>query len=89
MEQDFNFNMGPQKVFVDGFHARIINGLLHIHLTSAEEEYAFVLPLDVTKKLSRGLAKQIEEIEKKNNIIIDGRLQDEPMKSPLQIKPGG
>jgi hypothetical protein len=44
------------------------------------------LPLDLTKKLSRGLAKQVEEIEKKNNIIIDGRLPNEPMVSPIQAK---
>lgn len=89
MEQEFDFNSGPAKTFVDGYHARIINGLLHIHLVSAEEEYAYVLPLDLTKKLSRGLMAQIEEIEKKNNIVIDGRLPNEPMKSPVQLKPTG
>ncbi len=86
MEPEFNFNEGPQKVFVDGFHARIINGILHIVFTSADEEFAYVLPLDLTKKLSRGLLSQIEEIEKKNNIVIDGRLPNEPMISPIQAK---
>lgn len=86
MEPEFNFSKGEKKVFVEGFHARIINGLLHIVFRSAEKEYSFVLPLDLTKKLSRGLAVQVEEIEKKNNIVIDGRLPNEPMKSPLQIK---
>ena len=86
METEFNFNEGPAKTFVDGFHARIINGLLHIVFTSADEEYFFVLPLDLTKKLSRGLLSQIEEIEKKNNIVIDGRLPNEPMVSPIQAK---
>ncbi len=87
MENDFNFSSGPEKVFIEGFHARIINGLLHIVFKSAEESYSFVLPLDLTKKLSRGLAHQVLEIEAKNNIIIDGRLPNEPMKSPLQIHP--
>jgi len=86
MEPDFNFNEGPAKTFVGGFHARILNGLLHIVFTSADEEYSFVLPLDLTKKLSRGLAQQIEEIEKKNKIVIDGRLPNEPMVSPIQAK---
>lgn len=86
MEPDFNFNEGPAKTFVDGFHARILNGLLHIVFTSADEEYSFVLPLDLAKKLSRGLAAQVEEIEKKNNIVIDGRLPNEPMVSPIQAK---
>ncbi len=87
MEPDFNFSQGPEKVFIEGFHARIINGILHIMFKSADTSYSFVLPLDLTKKLSRGLAAQVEEIEKKNNIVIDGRLPNEPMKSPLQIKP--
>jgi hypothetical protein len=86
MEPDFNFNEGPAKTFVDGFHARIINGLLHIVFTSADEEYSYILPLDLTKKLSRGLLSQVEEIEKKNNIVIDGRLPNEPMVSPIQAK---
>lgn len=86
MEPDFNFNEGPAKTFVGGFHARIINGLLNIVFTSADEEYSFVLPLDLTKKLSRGLAAQVDEIEKKNNIVIDGRLPNEPMVSPIQAK---
>jgi hypothetical protein len=86
MESEFNFNEGSQKVFVDGFHARIINGLLHVVFTSADEEFAYVLPLDLAKKLSRGLAAQVEEIEKKNNIVIDGRLPNEPMVSPIQAK---
>lgn len=95
MEQEFDFSKGGNKTFIEGFHARIINGLLHIVLTSGDKSHAFTLPLDLTKKLSRGLAAQVEEIEKKNNIVIDGRLPNEPMVSPIQTKiadgeaPGG
>ncbi len=85
--EDFNFSTGPEKVFIEGFHARIINGLLHIVFKSADESYSYVLPLDLTKKLSRGLAQQVNEIETKNNIVIDGRLPNEPMRSPLQLHP--
>ena len=84
--EDFNFSTGPEKVFIEGFHARILNGILHIVFRSAEKTYSFVLPLDLTKKLSRGLAAQVDEIEKKNNIVIDGRLPNEPMVSPIQAK---
>ena len=83
---DFNFSTGPEKVFIEGFHARILNGILHIVFRSAEKTFSFVLPLDLTKKLSRGLAAQVDEIEKKNNIVIDGRLATEPMVSPIQAK---
>lgn len=87
MEQEFDFGKGGDKIFIEGFHARIINGLLHIVFTSGDTKHAFTLPLDLTKKLSRGLAAQVEEIEKKNNIVIDGRLPNEPMVSPIQAKP--
>lgn len=87
MEQEFDFSKGDNKIFVDGFHARIINGLLHVVLKSGEASHAFALPLDLTKKLSRGLAAQVAEIETKNNIVIDGRLPNEPMVSPIQAKP--
>lgn len=86
MDSEFNFNEGSAKTFVGGFHARILNGLLHIVFTSADEEFSYVLPLDLAKKLSRGLAAQVAEIEKKNNIVIDGRLPNEPMVSPIQAK---
>ena len=86
MEEQFDFSKGGNKTFIEGFHARIINGLLHIVLTSGEKKHAFTLPLDLTKKLSRGLAAQVDEIEKKNNIVIDGRLPNEPMVSPIQAK---
>ena len=82
MEPEFDFSKGGNKTFVEGFHARIINGLLHIVLTSGEKKHAFTLPLDLTKKLSRGLTAQVAEIEAKNNIVIDGRLPNEPMVSP-------
>lgn len=86
MEPQFDFSKEGDKIFIEGFHARIINGLLHIVFTSGETKHAFTLPLDLTKKLSRGLAAQVEEIEKKNNIVIDGRLPNEPMVSPIQAK---
>jgi hypothetical protein len=86
MEPQYDFSKGGNKIFIEGFHARIINGLLHIVLTSGDKNHAFTLPLDLTKKLSRGLASQVEEIEKKNNIVIDGRLPNEPMVSPIQAK---
>lgn len=86
MEPQYDFGKGGDKIFIEGFHARILNGLLQIVFTSGEKKHAFTLPLDLTKKLSRGLAAQVEEIEKKNNIVIDGRLPNEPMVSPIQAK---
>lgn len=89
MEADFDFSKGEGKIFIEGFHARVINGLLHLVLRSGEDSQPYIFPLDVAKKLARGLTQQIEEIETKNNIVIDGRLSNEPMPSPFvaEIKP--
>ena len=83
MESPFDFDAGPGKVFVDKAHMRIINGLLNITLQSGEELFTYVLPLPLSKQVSRAVAAQIQEIEEKNGVIIEGRLPNEPMLSPL------
>ena len=86
MEEPFDFDAGPQKIFVDMAHLRIINGLLNLTMQSGQEMYTFLLPLPLSKQVSRAMGLQIEEIEKKNGVVIEGRLPNEPMLSP--IKPG-
>jgi hypothetical protein len=83
MEPPFDFDAGPGKVFVDKAHMRIINGLLNITLQSGEEVFTYVLPLPLAKQVSRAVAAQIQEIEEKNGVTIEGRLPNEPMLSPL------
>lgn len=86
MEPQFDFNRGPEKVFVEKVHVRIVNGLLHFALESGEKVHMYTTNLVLGKRFSRILAQQIEEIEKKNNIVIDGRLPHEPMPSPLSVQ---
>ena len=83
MEQPFDFDTGPEKVFVDKAHLRIINGLLNLTVQSGHKLYTYVLPLPLAKQVSRAVQLQIEEIEKKNGMVIEGRLPNEPMLSPL------
>ena len=83
MDQPFDFDSGPHKVFVDKAHLRIINGLLNLTMQSGQKLYTYVLPLPLAKQISRAIGLQIEEIEKKNNIQFEGRLPNEPMLSPL------
>jgi hypothetical protein len=83
MEPPFDFDAGPGKVFVDKAHLRIINGLLNITMQSGEELFTYILPLPLGKQISRAVQLQIEEIEKKNGVVIEGRLPNEPMLSPL------
>ena len=88
MEQPFDFDLGPEKTFVDRAHLRIINGLLNITLQSGQKLYTYVLPLPLAKQISRAVAQQIEEIEKKNGVTIEGRLPNEPMLSPINPAEG-
>jgi hypothetical protein len=83
MDEPFDFDAGPVKVFVDRAHLRIINGLLNITMQSGEDLFTYVLPLPLAKQISRAMALQIHEIEEKNGVIIEGRLPNEPMLSPL------
>src|SRR3989344_5759929 len=85
MEQKYDFHKGPEKVFIERVHVRIINGLLHFALESGDKAYAFTSDLVLGKRFSRIIQQQVEEIEKKNNIVIDGRLPHEPMPSPLSV----
>jgi hypothetical protein len=84
----FDFDMGPEKTFVDKAHMRIINGLLNITMQSGTELYTYVLPLPLAKQISRAIAAQIDEIETKSGIVIEGRLPNEPMLSPLNSPKG-
>ncbi len=79
---EIDFNAVPEKIFVDTVSMRIINGMQHLLFKSGQKTYCFLMPLPGAKFLGKGLLKQIEEIEQKNNIKIDVRLPDEPMLSP-------
>ena len=85
MDPKYDFHKGVEKIFVEKVHVRIINGLLHFALESGDKAYAFTSDLVLGKRFSRILMQQVEEIEKKNNIVIDGRLPHEPMPSPLSV----
>lgn len=87
MPEPFDVHKGPQKIFADTVHARIINGLHHITFQSGKELFTFVIPAGLSKVIARGLMKQVEEIEQKSGIKFDDRLPGEPMPSPWQPPP--
>ncbi len=84
MDQPFDFDAGPEKIFVDKSHLRIINGLMNLTFQSGDMLSTYIFPLPLAKQVARAMALQIEEIEKKNGITIDGRLSNEPMLSPIK-----
>ena len=50
--------------------------------------YTYILPLPLSKQIARAMTMQIEEIEKKNGVVFEGRLPNEPMLSPLNPTEG-
>jgi hypothetical protein len=82
-DKPFDFDSGPKKIFVDKAHMRILNGLLNLTVQSGTQLYTYILPLPLAKQISRAMALQIEEIEKKNGVVFEGRLPNEPMLSPI------
>ena len=88
MDQPFDFDSGPEKVFVDKAHLRILNGLLNLTVQSGTKMYTYILPLPLSKQIARAMTMQIEEIEKKNGVVFEGRLPNEPMLSPLNPTEG-
>ena len=89
MPKEFDFDAVPNKIFVDSVSLRVINGMLHLALSSGQSISCYLLPLPLAKASAKGVLKQVEEIEKANNIKFDDRLPDEPLLSPwtTQKKP--
>ena len=82
MEQEFDFNSVPTKIYVDTLHMKVINGIMHVVFQSGQGTSCFLLALPAAKKIGRGVTRLVEEIEKKTGQVFDDRLPDEPMKSP-------
>ena len=82
MENKFDFNAVPKKIYVDKLHLGVINGMMHIAFESGQETSCYLLALPAAKKIGKGMSKLVEEIEKKTGQTFDDRLPDEPMKSP-------
>lgn len=87
--QGFDFSKGPQKIWIDSFSIRVIDGIAHMSFASGTELYTFVANLNLAKKLARGLGNQVDEIEKKTGVTFDDRLDNDPLPSPLsdEMKP--
>lgn len=80
----FNFEEGSEKVYVDSFWTDFHRGLQHLMLKSGNEEYVFVLPIDLAKKVSKALGQSVEVFEKQIGQKLDDRLDNDPILSPLQ-----
>ncbi len=78
-----DFNSGPDKILADRFEAQVLNGLHHLKIVSGGTEHLFLFGLDGSKKLSKLLGMQVKEMEEKNGVTFDDRLNEEPMPSPL------
>ncbi len=83
---DIKILEGSKRTYVEQAGFRILNGMYYVVFRSGDKEHTFVLPLPAAKALSRGIAKHIEDFEKKHNIEIPSHLSNEPLPSPIQMK---
>lgn len=79
---NFNFETGPEKIWVDRFYAdSLSNGLQRLQLQSAGKSYVFLIPLDIAKKYAKLTLQHVESFEKTTGQSLDDRLDNEPLKS--------
>ncbi len=88
-QNQFDFNTGAQKVFVDSTNTATGPGKLLTHFRSGDEHFVFVFDIAHAKQYARILTQSVEAYEKQFGAV-DGRLPSEPMPSPFQYpKEGG
>lgn len=85
MERHFDFNTGPDKIFVDATNTAMMPGALVTALHSGSEAHVFVFQIHHAKQFARILMQNVEAYEKQFGPV-DGRLPNEPMQSPIQIE---
>lgn len=84
MERQFDFNKGPDKIFVDATNTAMMPGMLVTALHSGSEAHVFVFQIHHAKQFARILQQNVDAYEKQFGPV-DGRLPNEPMQSPIQI----
>ncbi len=87
MPKQFDFNGGPDKIFVDATNTAIAPGMLITTFHSGDEQHVFVFQIDHAKQLTRILQQNIEVYEKQYGKV-DGRLPTEPMETPFKYPEG-
>ena len=83
MPPQFDFNGGPDKIFVDSTNTAFGKGTLVTHFRSGEQHHVFLFEIAHAKQYARVLLQNIEAYEKQYGQV-DGRLPTEPMPTPFQ-----
>ena len=83
MPPQFDFNTGPDKIFVDSTNTAFGKGTLVTQLRSGDQHHVFIFEIAHAKQFARVLQQNIEAYEKQYGPV-DGRLPTEPMPTPFQ-----
>lgn len=83
MPPQFDFNTGPEKIFVESTNTAFGPGKLVTHFRSGEKHFVFMFDITHAKQYARILMQNIEAYEKQYGEV-DGRLPTEPMPTPFQ-----
>jgi hypothetical protein len=78
---DFNFEEGPETILINRFQSRPAGSGVQVVLQSGSKQYGFIFDWVLAKKLAKYFKQVVDEVEGKNNIKFDDRLDNEPIKS--------
>lgn len=87
MPPQFDFNTGPEKIFVDATNTAFGKGVLLMRFRSGDQNRVFMFEIGHAKQLARILSQNIEAYERQFGPV-DGRLPTEPVPSPFQSAKG-
>ncbi len=83
MPPQFDFNTGPDKIFVESTNTAFGNGTLVTNFRSGLQNHVFIFEIAHAKQYARVLQQNIEAYEKQHGPV-DGRLPSEPLPTPFQ-----
>lgn len=83
MPRQFDFNSGPDKIFVEATNTAFGPGRLLMAFHSGTQDHVFVFDIQHAKQIARVLTQNIEQYEKQFGAV-DGRLPTESLPTPFQ-----
>lgn len=72
------------RVFIDRFDGAGTSNLFHLFVRAGKNEHGYVFDVSLAKKLAKVLSQYVEAYEKAVGQVVDDRLDNEGMISPIQ-----
>lgn len=79
-----NFLERAKRLWVDRFQGARTANIFHLYIQAGKEEWGFVMDITGAKRLAKLLKQQVEVYEKEAGVILDDRLDNDPLPTPLE-----